>query len=51
MLKRRPEAVVEHAVRGMLPHTRLGRRIARKLKVYSGPKHPHTAQKPEQMAL
>ena len=51
MLKRRPEAVFEHAVRGMLPHTRLGRRIARKLKVYSGPKHPHTAQSPEPMAL
>ena len=51
LLKRRPESVVEHAVRGMLPHNRLGKRIARKLKVYSGPNHPHAAQKPEPMAL
>ncbi|MEP0823826.1 MAG: 50S ribosomal protein L13 [Ignavibacterium sp.] len=47
LLKRRPEHVMEHAVKGMLPHNRLGRKIFKKLKVYAGDKHPHTAQKPE----
>jgi large subunit ribosomal protein L13 len=42
-----PERVVEEAVRGMLPHNALGRRLYRKLKVYAGPGHPHAAQKPE----
>lgn len=46
LLKRRPEYVMEHAVKGMLPHNRLGRKIFKKLKVYAGDKHPHTAQKP-----
>jgi large subunit ribosomal protein L13 len=44
MLERRPTRVVELAVRGMLPHNRLGRRLYRHLKVYAGPDHPHTAQ-------
>jgi large subunit ribosomal protein L13 len=44
---RRPQAVVQDAIVGMLPHTRLGRAMARKLKVYRGDKHPHQAQKPE----
>ncbi|MGZ6839476.1 MAG: uL13 family ribosomal protein, partial [Frankiaceae bacterium] len=38
--------VVEKAVKGMLPHNKLGRRQASKLKVYAGPTHPHDAQKP-----
>jgi len=38
--------VIVHAVKGMLPSNRLGRRLLKKLKVYSGPKHPHEAQKP-----
>ena len=42
-----PERLVEEAVRGMLPKTRLGRAMFHKLKVYAGPKHPHQAQKPE----
>lgn len=46
LLKRRPEAVVEQAVKGMLPKTKLGRQMATKLKVYRGEKHPHQAQKP-----
>jgi len=46
MLRRWPERVVERAVRGMLPHNRLGRQLIKKLKVYRGPNHPHTAQKP-----
>ncbi|MBI2854253.1 MAG: 50S ribosomal protein L13 [Chloroflexi bacterium] len=44
MLQRRPEWVIEHAVKGMLPHNRLGRSMFRKLKVYAGPTHPHSAQ-------
>jgi large subunit ribosomal protein L13 len=43
--------VVEDAITGMLPHTKMGRAMASKLKVYRGDKHPHQAQKPEQMAL
>ncbi len=46
LLARRPEEVVRRAVRGMLPHNRLGRAQLRKLKVYAGPDHPHAAQNP-----
>ena len=48
-LEKRPEYVIEHAVKGMLPHNRLGRRLNKKLKVYSGVNHPHHAQKPVPM--
>ena len=41
---------MEEAITGMLPHTKLGRAMASKLKVYRGDKHPHAAQKPEAMA-
>lgn len=44
LLQTRPERVVEHAIRGMLPHNVLGRDMYRKLKVYAGPDHPHQAQ-------
>ena len=44
MLERHPERVVQAAVKGMLPHNRLGRKILRHLKVYGGPDHPHEAQ-------
>ncbi len=47
MLDKHPEKVIYHAVRGMLPHNRLGRQMLRKLKVYAGPDHPHQAQQPE----
>ena len=47
LIKRRPEHVMEHAVKGMLPHNRLGRKMGMKLKVYAGDKHPHSAQQPE----
>jgi large subunit ribosomal protein L13 len=43
---RRPEAMIEAAVRGMLPKTKLGRKMIKKLKVYAGPHHPHAAQAP-----
>jgi large subunit ribosomal protein L13 len=42
----RPEALIEEAVRGMLPKTKLGRKMIKKLKVYAGPHHPHAAQAP-----
>lgn len=47
LLERRPEMIVEQAVKGMLPKTKLGRQMATKLKVYKGSGHPHMAQKPE----
>ncbi len=48
---RHPELLVERAVRGMIPHNRLGRAIYRKLKVYRGDSHPHTAQQPHAVKL
>ncbi len=50
-LTRRPEKIVEDAIVGMLPHTKLGRSMAGKLKVYRGDKHPHVAQRPEAIAV
>jgi large subunit ribosomal protein L13 len=44
--ERRPELLIERAVKGMIPHNRLGRRLFTKLKVYRGDKHPHEAQQP-----
>jgi large subunit ribosomal protein L13 len=46
LMDERPERVVEKAIQGMLPHTSLGRQMASKLKVYAGPEHPHSAQRP-----
>jgi large subunit ribosomal protein L13 len=51
LLETKPERLIEGAVRGMLPKNRLGRRLFTKLKVYRATEHPHTAQKPEPMAL
>ena len=51
MLVKKPEFVVENAVKGMLPKTKLGNKIIKKLKVYSGTEHPHVAQKPETISL
>jgi large subunit ribosomal protein L13 len=51
MLEHRPELAVERAVTGMLPKGPLGRRVAQKLKIYSGPTHPHAAQKPAALNL
>jgi len=50
-LATRPERVIESAVWGMLPKNRLGRKLLRKLKVYSGPEHPHQAQQPKTHSL
>ena len=49
--QRRPEKLVEDAVRGMLPKTKLGEAMYRKLKVYAGPDHPHAAQKPSKLEV
>lgn len=46
-----PEFIIENAVKGMLPKTRLGKKLIKKLKVYSGDIHPHQAQKPELYSL
>lgn len=51
MMQVRPERVLEHAVRGMLPHNRLGRAMFKKMKVYAGPVHPHEAQQPVKLEL
>ncbi len=51
ILAKRPEDLVEHAVRRMLPRNALGRKMLRKLKVYAGAEHPHVAQKPEPLTL
>jgi len=51
MLDRRPEEVIRIAVKGMMPRNRLARKQLTKLKVYAGPDHPHTAQKPTPMEI
>ncbi len=51
LLKAKPTLLIEWSVKGMLPKTRLGRRLGMKLKVYSGAEHPHQAQKPEPVAI
>jgi large subunit ribosomal protein L13 len=51
MLERHPTAIIEKAVKGMLPRGPLGRAQLKKLKVYVGTDHPHTAQQPEQLGL
>src|SRR6202023_1335265 len=47
LIRRRPDAVIERAVKGMLPKNRLGRKMYKKLFVYAGTQHPHTAQQPK----
>lgn len=49
LLSRRPEAVIERAVKGMLPKNRLGRKMFKKLFVYAGPEHQHSAQQPKEL--
>ena len=51
MMQRKPEKVVELAVKGMLPKNALGRAMYKKLKVYAGPEHEHQAQNPEKLTL
>ena len=49
--ERKPEMVVQEAIEGMLPKSKMGRAMAKKLKVYKGDKHPHAAQKPQALSL
>ena len=49
--QRKPEKLVEDAVHGMLPKTKMGEAMYRKLKVYAGPDHPHAAQKPTKLEV
>ena len=51
MHQRRPERIIEYAIRGMLPKTKLGRAMFRKLKVYAADTHPHAAQQPEPLVF
>lgn len=51
LLERRPTRALELAIKGMLPHNRLGRQMYRKLKVYAGSEHPHAAQMPEKLEI
>ncbi|ABW66756.1 50S ribosomal protein L13 [Desulfosudis oleivorans] len=51
LLEKKPEDLVVHAVRGMLPKNKLGRALLKKLKVYAGPEHPHSAQQPEPLSI
>ncbi len=51
LLKKKPEELIRHAVKGMLPKNRLGRKLLKKLKIYAGPDHPHKAQKPEKWEI
>ena len=51
MRRSKPHRILENAVKGMLPHNRLGRSIFSHLKVYSGPDHPHSAQKPKTLEI
>ena len=49
VMKKHPERIIEHAVTRMLPKTRMGKQMARKLRVYAGAEHPHTPQKAEKL--
>ncbi len=51
LLNRRPEKIIEEAVKGMLPKSKMGRQMGTKLKVYRGDKHPHEAQVPEKLEI
>jgi large subunit ribosomal protein L13 len=51
LLTKKPEYIIETAVKGMLPKTKLGRHLFKKLKVYAGETHPHSAQKPEVLSF
>jgi large subunit ribosomal protein L13 len=51
LLAKKPERVLKHAVKGMLPKNPLGRKMFKKLKVYAGPDHPHQAQEPELLKI
>ncbi len=51
MLSEKPDEIIRNAVKGMLPHNKLGRKLLKHLKVYAGPKHPHEAQNPKELII
>ena len=51
LLEKKPETIIKHAVKGMLPKNKLGREQFKKLKVYSGKEHPHTSQMPQELKI
>ena len=51
MLEEKPDQVIKTAVKGMLPHNKLGRKLLGHLKVYSGSNHPHNAQSPKELSI
>ncbi len=51
MRRRHPTWILSHAVRGMLPHNKLSRKMFKRLKIYAGPEHPHAAQQPQEIKL
>lgn len=51
LLQRKPDELMRHAVKGMLPKSRLGRQMIKKLKIYTGPEHPHQAQQPQALSV
>jgi large subunit ribosomal protein L13 len=51
VLARKPERILKQAVKGMLPHNRLGRQMLKKLRIYIGPEHPHKSQKPKLLEM
>jgi large subunit ribosomal protein L13 len=51
MMAKKPDSILREAVKGMLPHNRLGRQMLKKLKIYTTSEHPHTAQQPETLSL
>ena len=51
LLDKHPETIIEHAVKGMLPKNKLSRHLLKKLKVYAGPEHPHSAQQPQTLEI
>ena len=51
MLEQKPDQVIRSAVKGMLPHNKLGRKLLNHLKVYSGSSHPHDAQLPKELSI
>lgn len=51
LMDKNPDRVIRHAVKGMLPKNKLGKQMLKRLKVYSGPEHPHSAQKPQTLTF
>lgn len=51
LMEKHPDRVIKHAVKGMLPKNKLGKQMLKRLKVYTGPEHPHSAQRPQDLTF